>query len=150
MEIPSIKCGYWQAHPKSQTGGICGKGLYNGRPSFGICAILCTEGDGPWRKLAAEVVRTSWSAPSRPQPPEPSFWTAAATAVKELGAWSAAGWPVARESTIDQRRAICGACPEWDGKARLGLGKCRACRCTRLKFWLATTQCPIGKWSKEQ
>jgi hypothetical protein len=58
--------------------------------------------------------------------------------------WIAAGLPVVSQAIYDERTAACGGCSYWDGKARLGLGKCKApgCGCTGLKRWLSTETCP--------
>lgn len=37
-------------------------------------------------------------------------------------------------------------CPEWNGEATFGYGKCGACGCTRVKLFLATEKCPKHKW----
>lgn len=62
--------------------------------------------------------------------------------------WSAAGFPVVSESEYRLRTQACEGCEFWDGKARFGLGKCKApgCGCTKLKRFLATEKCPLGKW----
>ncbi|MGH7960190.1 MAG: hypothetical protein ACREH8_24715, partial [Opitutaceae bacterium] len=57
--------------------------------------------------------------------------------------WAAAGFKTVTREQYDARIAVCDACEFWDGKARLGLGKCKApgCGCTKFKRWLATEQC---------
>jgi hypothetical protein len=57
--------------------------------------------------------------------------------------WLAAGLPVVSEAAYQARAAACGSCELWDGRARLGFGKCRAagCGCTKLKWLLATERC---------
>ena len=45
-----------------------------------------------------------------------------------------------------ERMAICNPCQFWDGKARMGMGKCSKCGCTGAKQWLASSSCPINLW----
>jgi hypothetical protein len=45
-----------------------------------------------------------------------------------------------------ERMVICNACEFWDGKARMGMGKCAKCGCTGSKQWLASSKCPINLW----
>lgn len=61
------------------------------------------------------------------------------------------GMPVVDEAVCKARLKICGECEHWDGKARFGLGKCAhvKCGCTKLKHWMASEKCPIGKWAEE-
>ena len=83
----------------------------------------------------------------RPQPPSPlSAVELAADFAGSMFRWSAAGFAVTDRAGFDRRMEVCQACPHWDGAARLGLGRCRACGCTRFKPWLATEQCPDGRW----
>lgn len=80
-------------------------------------------------------------------PPEPTPAEMAVNIGKAGAKWIAAGFPVLSQARYDERAAACNACPLWDAKARLGLGKCNACGCTALKRWLATERCPHGKWA---
>ena len=45
-----------------------------------------------------------------------------------------------------ERMVICNTCEFWDGKARMGMGKCAKCGCTGSKQWLASSKCPINLW----
>lgn len=45
-----------------------------------------------------------------------------------------------------ERMAICNTCQFWDGKARMGMGKCAKCGCTGAKQWLSSSSCPINLW----
>lgn len=45
-----------------------------------------------------------------------------------------------------ERMLICNACEFWDGKARMGMGKCLKCGCTGAKQWLTSSTCPINLW----
>jgi len=62
--------------------------------------------------------------------------------------WVSEGFPTVTEVEYKQRAAICNECKYWDGQARLGQGKCNApgCGCTKLKRWISTEKCPMGKW----
>jgi hypothetical protein len=92
--------------------------------------------------------------PRAPVPivPEPTIAELATNA--GFAAWRAAA-AIARgervlvtEPEYRARETACEACGYWDGSSRFGLGKCnhRGCGCTKLKRWLATESCPIGKW----
>ena len=86
------------------------------------------------------------SAPATPPLPEPTLLMEAKEFAEAMSKWSLAGFPIASEEIITERRAICSACDQWDAKARAGLGKCKACGCTLLKWFLATEKCRLGKW----
>lgn len=79
---------------------------------------------------------------------EPSLLELARNFTAALTKWVKAGAPVVSEEVYRERYAICEACEYWKPEARLGLGKCgaRGCGCTKLKLWLSTEHCPIGKW----
>jgi hypothetical protein len=84
------------------------------------------------------------------RPPEPTASELAANFAGAMARWSSAGFAIVDERTYAARAAICEACPHWDARARLGLGKCCApgCGCTKFKRWLATEKCPLGKWAR--
>ena len=82
-----------------------------------------------------------------PRPREPTAAELAANFSTAIARWSAAGFPVVSRETYDARAAVCGPCAFWDAAARLGLGKCKKCGCARMKRWIATEKCPLGKWS---
>lgn len=67
-----------------------------------------------------------------------------------LKEWKEAGYPLRTKEQYKEVSKICEGCPLWDGKARLGLGKCNSakCGCTRFMRWLATSECPEGKWKR--
>jgi hypothetical protein len=87
------------------------------------------------------------SADSRPL--EPTAAELAANFSSAIARWTATGFPVVSRVIYDARAAVCAQCEFWDAAARLGLGKCghKKCGCTKMKRWLATEQCPLGKWS---
>lgn len=82
--------------------------------------------------------------------PEPSLDAMATSAAYALWRAVAAATHGAQvlvtPETFSVRQETCGLCPHRDPAARFRLGKCRVCGCTRLKLWLATERCPLGKW----
>jgi hypothetical protein len=80
--------------------------------------------------------------------PEPSIADMAGNFKAALADWATAGFPITTREFALARAEICKSCEFWNAKARLGLGKCThpKCGCTRLKWWLATSSCPAGKW----
>ena len=109
----------------------CGLGLFGGVPSPGVCRT-CQHYKG---------------ADSTPVPaPLPGPLDMIKNFVASAGEWSKAGFPVVDEAEHEKRVSACAGCPEWEGEARLGLGKCKACGCTGLKRWLETEACPKGLW----
>ena len=83
-------------------------------------------------------------------PPEPTTLELAANFTAAAGRWAEAGFPTVSAETYAARSEACDACPFWDGKARFGLGKCKApgCGCTSLKRWLATERCTHPEGSR--
>lgn len=79
---------------------------------------------------------------------EPRFGDTLTNFSKALGRWISAGFPVAPKEIIESRKKACEACPFWDAKTRMGLGKCthEKCGCTKLKWWLLTETCPDNRW----
>jgi hypothetical protein len=66
-----------------------------------------------------------------------------------ISEWILAGFPIVTRELALERAETCRACPFWDAKARLGLGKCGSpkCGCTKIKVWLATSKCPEARWT---
>jgi hypothetical protein len=84
-----------------------------------------------------------------PEPlPEPTVFDLTFNFSKAVSKWVANGAPVVSEEEYNKRSSICDGCEHWDGKARLGLGKCNvpSCGCTKFKRWLKTEKCPLNKW----
>lgn len=87
-------------------------------------------------------------------PPLPpiTFATEAMSLGRALVRWHRAGYKLATREQRGQRKAACAVCVLPDGQAgfdataRAGLGKCRACGCTCLKWWLKTERCPLSRW----
>lgn len=80
--------------------------------------------------------------------PLPGMPALAVRAAKEVGHWIAKGAPKATAEIIEQRRAICAACPHWDPAAFAGTGRCMhpGCGCSSAKHHLPTSKCPMGQW----
>ena len=97
-----------------------------------------------YEKLAAKYRGSG----ATPPPEEPTAAELAANFSSALARWSAAGFPVVSREIYADRAAVCARCEFWDAAARFGLGKCRhkKCGCTKMKRWLATEKCPLGKW----
>ena len=75
---------------------------------------------------------------------------------REGAAWLAAGAPLASPAVLAARQTACqGAaengiekCPQW--QPLIGtpdVRHCAACKCLAAKLNLATSKCPLGKWS---
>jgi len=110
-----------------------------GRPGGEILA------QKPWPKTTIKIPNYTGDLP------EPNAAEMAVNFTKAMGKWIAAGVPVVTEAQYAERAAICAGCELWDGKANLGLGKCKApgCGCTKFKRWLGSEVCkhPAGsKW----
>lgn len=65
---------------------------------------------------------------------------------KAMAKFAGSGFLRATAEQHAERMVECNACEFWDPKARLGLGKCAKCGCTGAKQWIASSECPIGKW----
>lgn len=88
------------------------------------------------------------AAPARPRLQEPSFTQEVANLGAALATWAKAGFPLANDAQIAQRRELCSPCEFWKAEVRQGMGKCShsKCGCTKIKWWLKTSKCPINKW----
>lgn len=77
-------------------------------------------------------------------PPDLPLLDLAANFSVAVAAWAAAGFPTVNGPTYQARLAICEGCAAW---SRLKLyARCRLCGCSRLKLWLRTAICKLGKW----
>ena len=67
---------------------------------------------------------------------------------RAMASWIASGFPIVSEAEYRARLGPggCADCPHWHPGQLLGLGRCDRCQCTRLKHWLRTEKCPVGKW----
>lgn len=83
--------------------------------------------------------------------PEPTLAQMTENFGQAMATFIKAGLPVASKEVVLERAAACRKpCDYWDEKARLGLGKCRhpACGCSKGKWWLGTSRCPLGLWPR--
>jgi hypothetical protein len=71
---------------------------------------------------------------------DPSLFDLARQGVAAAWRWSKAGFALVDDDTLRLRKVTCDTCDQWTGLT------CRKCGCTRLKVWLATERCPVGKW----
>lgn len=79
---------------------------------------------------------------------EPTVAEMAINVARATCRWAATGFQVVDQPVFAARLETCRGCPKWDEAARGGRGKCRhhTCGCTKLKLWLASEVCPLGKW----
>ena len=61
--------------------------------------------------------------------------------------WAKSGAPVVTQDQYETRLGICQGCQYWRGSGAFGLGSCGKCGCTGLKLYMATTSCPMQKWT---
>jgi hypothetical protein len=67
--------------------------------------------------------------------------------IGEMAKSAKSGFKMASEEEILKRKSICQSCPHWNQNAFMGSGKCKICGCSGAKLWLATSSCPIKKWT---
>jgi hypothetical protein len=79
---------------------------------------------------------------SAPRPPVPTLAAITTNFTKAMAGWAGAGFKVVERKEYERRQAICSKCEYWEPDARLGLGKCKRCFCSKFKLWLATSKCP--------
>lgn len=77
---------------------------------------------------------------------EPTLGSELSELAAALAEWTASGFKLANSDQIAIRRSVCIQCDFWDRTARVGLGRCRRCGCTRIKWWIETESCPASKW----
>jgi len=118
----------------------------------GVCSVHGFRGTED--RLCKVCHRLGWNRvkherpqPRPPMPDEPRLLDELASVIMAAAKWSIHGWPVVSTEELTRRKSICSVCPEWDATARAGLGKCKRCGCTKLKWWLATEKCRAGKWN---
>ncbi len=100
-----------------------------------------------YAKLSSMFAATYQQVPELREPTFKEMFQNFAGAMED---WVKAGFPVGNEEISLERHASCSGCDLWDGNARFGLGKCNhpLCGCSKIKFWLATSVCPAGKWKR--
>lgn len=98
-----------------------------------------------WRLPPLDEKNASLSTSPEPIPLLIRGWNFAAAMAK----WTLAGMPRSTQAEIDERLAICLACPHLQGNHCTKCG-CACVESNRLinKLALATETCPEGKWGK--
>lgn len=56
--------------------------------------------------------------------------------------WAASGFAVVSPEVHLERSVQCAICPRWDARR----GRCEECGCYGAKHWMASEQCPLGRW----
>ena len=125
-------------------GGCCSKGLYGGKPSYGICEHAC-----PHRVV-------SLGLPATRQDPEPKPKSLISKAISYLKAEASAIISSIRDDEKAARLSACKNCDRLKPSPVEGqIGWCGACGCGMGKRGELTTKaampaasCPLGKWPK--
>jgi hypothetical protein len=86
-------------------------------------------------------------AQTQPRSSGPTLVDMSKNLYSAMAEWAKAGFVMATEDVVADRKAICVACPEWVGDGYLGMGKCKKCGCSGIKLRFATSKCPLGKWN---
>lgn len=131
------RCEHWSPGPRLTRGGRCALGKFGGTPSYLTCAQACPVATAAAQQWARAQVKPSDPVPLR---------HAARDFARVMASFVRDGMRTVTEEQYNQRRAICEACPEWNDAARMGAGRCRLCRCTRLKWEIPQSKCPLDKW----
>ena len=76
-------------------------------------------------------------------PAPPSLAEMALSFEAAMKRWKAAGFPVVSQADYRERATVCEGCKNWRPGIFAG---CRLCRCSKLKLWLGTEGCRLGKW----
>jgi hypothetical protein len=93
--------------------------------------------------LEKEKLQATKPVPATP----PTAASMAKSLATSMANWAKQGFKIATPEQLQQRLDICKLCPEWDGNALAGSGRCNVCGCsTQAKLRLATEKCPIDKW----
>ena len=79
--------------------------------------------------------------------PEPGIVQKAFNLADAMVSWARSGFKIASEEQYKARKAICLSCDQWNGEGYLGAGACKACGCTGAKLYIASSECPLKKWS---
>lgn len=77
---------------------------------------------------------------------EPTVLELAGNFTKAIGYWISKGAKTVTEEVFNSRLKTCQSCPFWEPAGYLGHGKCNKCKCSKLKLWMATSRCIMGKW----
>lgn len=96
------------------------------------------DAEGFWlTEEAIERLRAKY-----PPPPEPTLGEMLLSFAKATARFVSAGMPVLPEVSFAMRLRECRACENW----REAEARCARCGCRQLKLWMATEQCPEGRW----
>lgn len=131
-------------------GGRCALGQFGGAPSFKTCAVACPVATAEAKAWALDQARRNRTDPG-PRLPDPG--EIAQNFGQAMARWTAAGFPTVTREVYQRRTAICQGddgrpkCEHWKPGKLPWSGRCRKCGCTKLKHWLATERCPVGKWA---
>jgi hypothetical protein len=98
---------------------------------------------GEWLKIKEKRMR---EAAGNNLPSGPSVGQMAKNFVVAMTESAKTGFKKVTPEQHAQRMAVCNNCQFWDGKARMGAGKCLKCGCSGAKQWLASSKCPINLW----
>lgn len=79
--------------------------------------------------------------------PRPTLVDKAFNLADAMVGWVKSGFKIAPEEQYKARKAVCLACDQWNGEGYFGAGACRACGCTGAKLYIASSECPLKKWS---
>lgn len=124
------------------------------RPGFVDALVaggLAPDGSGRLQCLDASVharIVREYPADARGSLERPGVANKAGRLGGALVRWVRAGFGLAEKRERARRKAACETCELWRPRGNLGLGECQApgCGCTRLKRYLPTERCPLGKW----
>jgi len=97
---------------------------------------------GAHRSLSANRASAAHRPLAMPRPPVPTLAALATNFTQAMAGWAGAGFKVVERKEYERRHAVCLACEYWEPDARLGLGKCKRCLCSKFKLWLVTSKCP--------
>lgn len=75
-------------------------------------------------------------------PKDPTLTELAGNFALAMTGWAKAGFKTVTREEFERRHTLCQACEYYEPNARLGLGKCKRCACSKFKLWLATSHCP--------
>jgi hypothetical protein len=102
---------------------------------------LCSDEYHDHAKWRTEMIRMSSGDDSPQYPP---IAIQASNLFRSAIGWARSGFKLAPKAVRAERQAICDLCEKWDKVQR----RCRACGCTSLKPWAASSRCPLPdpKW----
>jgi hypothetical protein len=103
---------------------------------------LCSEEYPDRETWRREMVKMATG--EAPPPAYPPVATMAGNLFRSARDWARSGFKLAPKAVRAERLAICESCPKWDSHQH----RCTVCGCTSLKFWAASSRCPLPdpKW----